>query len=592
MIGTLVAGRYELTGQLSEGPVFALYTARDRQQGRDVGLRLVNSPFDHEQRFLDELSRAVSRQVGLVNPSIETLGGVERGDWGAFLYGEVTRGPSLQDRIRKLAPFSVPVSLDLAISLLRGLEALHRNNIVHGDVSPANVVVMPNGTARLQLAGIWEAYHASPEAAKAVYPGMAPYLAPEVSAGEMPSAQSDIYAAGVVLFELLVGRQPYHGDSPSAVVRRHEEDETPDVRAYNIGVPYALAGMVAKAMAKDPRERYATASGFLADLKAQQDALRFGKTLAWPPPEAPAPFVAKPKPAAVPVATQKRPDRKRPAERAPVAPKMGAIREPAPEPRRPRKDRDVPVWMLGIIAFLMAGVLGMMGVWFMFNMNKPKLIKVPNIESLSISEARALLDPLQLELRVANREPNEKVEPDRILDVNPDAGTMVREGGTVRVTVSSGSRYVQMPDLKGYSPDRARSVLENLGLEVDSINDETPSDVPIGDVVSQTPEARTKVERQSHVRLTLSTGPRGSTTEQTEEKPYVYELEVAVKGVSHSVEVRIEIVDGHGTRNVYEERKSDGETATAKVRGYGDKATFRIYYDDELVKEFEQSASQ
>lgn len=589
MIGTLLAGRYELTGQLSEGPVFALYTARDRQQGRDVGLRLVNVPFDHETRFLDELSRAVSRQVGLANPAVETLAGVERGDWGAFLYGEVTRGPSLQDRIRKLAPFSVPVSLDLAISVLRGLEALHRNGIVHGDVSPTNAVVMPNGSARLQLAGIWEAYHASPEAAKAVYPGMAPYLAPEVSAGEMPGPQSDLYAAGVVLFELLVGRQPFHGDSPATIARRHEEEEAPDVRAYNNGVPQALAGMVAKAMAKDPRDRYASAGAMLADLKAQQDALRFGKTLAWPPLEAASPVQPKPKPA--PVAAAKRPERKRPVEEEPVAPRMGAIREEREEPRRHRKERDVPVWMLGIIAFLAAGVVCVTGLWFVTNLNRPKLVKVPNVESLSISEARDMLDPLRLELRVARRENNDKVEPDRILDVSPDAGTMVREGGTIRVTVSAGSRFVQMPDLKGYTPDRARSVLEGLGMTVDPVNDEAASDIPIGNVVSQSPAARAKVERQSQVTLTLSSGPRAVQPTSEGAKAYVYNLEVAVKGVSRTVTVRIEIVDDRGTRTVYEERKKDGETATASVRGYGEKATFRIYYDDELVKEFEQAAN-
>ncbi|RYG33764.1 serine/threonine-protein kinase [bacterium] len=587
MIGTLLAGRYELTGRLAEGPVFSLYTARDRQQGRDVGLRLIRAPYDHEPRFLDELSSAVSRQTGLNNPAVEALGGVEKGDWGAFLYGDVTRGPSLQDRIRKLAPFSVPVSLDLAISLLKGLEALHRNGIVHGDVSPGNVVVMPNGTARLQLAGIWEAYHASPEAAKAVYPGMAPYLAPEVSAGEMPGPRSDLYAAGVVLFELLVGRQPYHGDTPATILRRHEEDETPDIRAFNPAVPIALAGMVAKAMAKDPQDRYASAAELLSDLKSQQDALRFGKTLAWPPPSS-APAAAQPVKA---VPTPKKREKPRSTEPEPVAPKMGAIRDEEPEPRRRGQDRDVPAWMLAILAVLMAVVIGLMGVWFLFNMNKPKLVRVPEIEGLSLSEARDLLDPLHLELRVAGHEPNDKVPQEHILDASSDTGDMVREGGRISVIVSGGSRFVQMPDLKGYTPDRARSVLEGLGLEVDPVSDETPSEIPVGNVVSQTPSARTKIDRQSRVRLTLSTGPGGEANTSTPDKAYAYNIEVAIRGVSRPVRVRIEISDVRGTRPVYEERKADGETASTTVRGYGDKATFRIYYDDELVKEFEQSAS-
>ena len=577
MIGKLVRGRYELTGLVQEGPVFSSFAARDRQTGRDVCLRVVKPQYAKEPSFVEALRSAVQKYRALPATSIEMIHelGVENDT--VFLVGDLTRSPTLGDRIRKLAPFSVPASVATGVSICQALDAVHRANVVHGDVSGQNVIVLANGEVRLQLAGIWEAYSGSASAGVAVLPGMAPYLAPEVAGGELPSTSSDVYAVGILLYDLLTGREPYQADTAVATAMRHAQLATPRVSTMNPSVPDVLDEIVYKAMAKNPRDRYQTAGALLADLKLVQDALRFGKTLTWPltPAEGKRPQAAK--------------------EPGPVAPKMSAIREPEDDTDRAkrRKERDVPIWMMVILAVMFAVMVTLLGVWLTFNLSKPKLIAVPNIKGLTTNEARVILDPLKLSLRIQKKEANDTAPQDQILDVSPEPGQTVREGSSVGVIISAGSLTVSVPDLKGETVDKATTVLSSVGLELDpSVSNIADSDHPAGQVVNQTPEKGAKVERGTRVRLTISLGALGDQNPTTPDNAYIYTLDIKVSNVARPTKVRVEITDLEGTRVAYDELHKAGETAHVSVKGYGTEATFKIYYDDQLVKELTKKVGE
>jgi eukaryotic-like serine/threonine-protein kinase len=575
LIGRLVRGRYEVAGLIFEGPIFSAYAARDRQTGRDVCLRIVHRPFNSEPGFVQALKAVVSRYRALPGASIERIEEVFSERDETYLLGDLVRSPTLGDRIRKLAPFSIPASVSMAISLCQSIEPVHRAKLVHGDVSGQNVIVMANGDVKLQLTGIWEAYSASSGAGAAVLASLAPYLAPEVSQGDMPSPSSDVYAIGILMFELLTGRAPYAADSSVATAMRHVNSPTPSVRDLNPSVPEVLDEIVKKAMAKSPADRYRNATELMAHLRILQDALRFGKTLTWPLAGA----NARPTPIVNPS--------------QPVAPRMSAIREPEDETVREkrRKERDVPIWMMLIIAFLIAVVLSLLGVWLAFNFSKPKLITVPNIRGLTTSEARSMLDPLKISLRILRKQADNKAPQDQILDVSPEPGQSVREGSAVGVVVSAGSRFIEVPDLKGETLDKAISVLNSLGLELDSSTDNAPDpSVPAGQVARQTPDKGTRVERGSRVRLTTSSGPPTEAAPTSEVPAFIYTLDIKVSNGGKSTRVRVDISDEQGVRLAYEERHASGETAHVSVKGYGPEATFRIYYDDVKVKELTQKA--
>lgn len=573
MIGTVLANRYELMSVLSDGPVFSVWSARDVTSGRDVCLRILKSPCDQEPAFVSALNKALDRYRKASSPYLEPMQRVISEDAYVFVVGELTRGPSLADRIRKLAPFSVQVSVGMGISLCRALEPLHRHSLAHGDVSSGHAIVLANGDIRLQMAGLWEAYGGSEDAGRAVLPMMAPYLAPEVAEGQMPSPASDIYAVGILMFELLTGRPPYYADTPLGLINEHRTREVPSVRGHNASVPDVLDRIVQKAMAKNPEARYQDASALLSDLRLVQEALRFGKSITWPLRPEDATEVG--------------------IEPGPVAPKMSAIRdENAQEAvKKRRRERDVPVWMLMLLTFFAAVLITLVAFWSLDTLRRPKTVRVPDIRNLSISEARTMLTRLKLDLRIQEKEANEKVEVDRILRVNPEPGRDVREGGTVNVVVSSGSTYVQMPDVKNETIDSARNILENLNLSPDSITEQRSSnDVEFGRVLGTDPPVRSKVLRASKVKLVVSAGSVTQPSEIT--KSYVYTLHVKVAGVDQRTTVKIELSDIQGARTVYEGSHIEGDMIDFEATGFGTSATFRIYYDDQVVKEFEKKADE
>lgn len=585
MIGKLLKARYELVGLIQDGPIFATYSARDRIQGRDISIRVVKSPFSHEVEFVDRLAATVQKYAIVQSTSVERLSSVESEDGLPFILGDLTRGPSLADRIRKLAPFSIPVSVGTAISILHALDAVHRTGLVHGDLNPQNMAVMADGDVRLQLTGVWEAYSSSPTAGIIVLPGMAPYLAPEVSTGAMPSSSSDVYAVGILLYELISGRSPYRAETPLAMALQHSTVSTPSLRSISLAVPVVLDEIVKKAMAKNPLERYVSAADMLVDLRLLQDALRFGRSLSWPlRPDA--------------VQTGSGTSGRNPAGRPqPVAPRMSAIRRPEdPEVRESkRKERDVPVWMLVAFSVALTLSLSFLGMWFFQNLSRTVWVPVPNIKNLSVTEATSLLRDSKLSLRIAKREANDKVEQDRILDVDPEPGQKVREGGLVNVTVSSGTRNVAVPELHGLTVDKAKALLGTLNLVLSDTIERIPDPkLGVGLIIRSEPSATTRVERQTLIRVFVSSGPSGEGTNPSSPtgEGYIFTLHIKLRDDQKRTTVRIDMADENGAHTIYEKIHDGGDDFKVTTPGPLPKETFRIYYDGKLMKSVDQDTHE
>jgi eukaryotic-like serine/threonine-protein kinase len=580
LIGQTLGLRYELAALVQNGPIFASYSARDRLTGRNVGVRAIRDPFNGEEPFIRSLVEIIE-EVQISSSSLEAMVEIVQEDGRHYLLTEMPKGSLLTDRIRRFAPFTVPVALSTALGIAQGLADLHEKGFAHGDVGAHNVIATHEGGAKLQLAGIWQSYSKSRTAGGAVLAQMAPYIAPEVCKGGQPGVSSDLYGLGIIMFQLLTGRVPFEGETTTATTMRHLTSPIPSLRGLNAAMPVAVEQVVTKLLAKDPTTRYQTATEVIADLRSIADQLRFGRT-PQPKKDFEAPVVEK--------VVEKNPTiKKQPSAAKNNEPKKPLTKE---EKKKLRRDKDVPTWLM---VFLFLGILGAaLGVGSMvyFVAKKPREIKMPNIKGSSVNEARIQMKKLKLNLHEAKKEPSDRIDMDRILSTQPAAGEMVREGGTVDIVISSGSKFVRVPDLTGMTADEAKIALQALNLTLDGkpmrVTDRRKAP---GAILKQMPDSGAKLERFSKIRIWIaapSDAPIDSLPGETDSplansrpaRSFVFKHEVA--DVSWEVKVKVEFEDEDGTKQVYSKYHNVGDEVEITEIGYGKEGTFRVYYDDEL----------
>lgn len=573
MIGAVLRGRFELTHDLGESPLFHSFAARDKLHGRDVGIRVLREPYAHEAEFLAKLKEVVSQLSGVQSVGIERMFGLDEGTEGPFIVSEHAKGTVLVDRLRKLGTLSVPVAVELAIAVSEALQSLHSAGFVHGDVGSHTVVTGPEGELKLQMAGVWRAYSSSNSAGIEMLPLMAPYLAPEIGSGGMPTPRSDVYAVGVLLYEMLSGRYPFYADTPVAMAHKHSTDAVPNVRMMNPSVPTVLAEIIKRAMAKAPEDRYHDASDLVSDLRILQDALRFGRNLTWPIREEtkPAPPVA-------------------------VAPKMSAIRQETKDDDDDYVEPDsgdIPGWFKSLIAFF-AGLLVLMVVaWMVFNLKKPATVAVPDLSRLTVTESLSRLEGLGLKMRIGRRMAHEQVPKDQVLDQNPAPDEKVYEGSSVSVTISVGSKFVDVPDVRGITVDQAKTMLGSLDLDLDSEIEFVQDDkAKPGTIVSQDPLPKQKLPRTGKLKVKVASDKQTPEQVRDARTKYQYTIKVPMMGLETRIRLRVDLTDARGTRTVHEQEYDPDSEAEVIAEGYGKTAKFSIYYDDELVAEKQVDAEE
>lgn len=570
MIGTLLRIRYEVLQELEEGPIFKAYRVRDRVGGRELKCRIIQPPFSGEASFLDAMRNVISETRAYEHPGLEKLLEIDEHEGAPFLVSELSPGAQLQDKIRKLAPFSSHVSITTVIGVLEALTAMHDLDQAHGDIESANVFVTQDGKVKLALPGVWKAYGASNTAGGVVLPGMASYLAPEITLGEMPSPRSDIYAVGSLLFELLTGRYPFSADTPVAMAMKHSTNPVPSAKGQNPGVHAVLDEIIKKMMAKLPTDRYAHAREALHDLRILQDALRFGKPISWPiRVKGPIP---EPTPVEQPVL---------------VAPKMSAIRKEAPvkqptpaatAPEAVEPYDGVPKFILAGAYIMVLGLIALVAMILYQNLTAPTKVRVPNLVNRNAIQAEQDLKKLGLVFRT------ESVVSDKpegtILLIEPPADTKINVGEAVKAKVSMGRKFVEVPDVLGLSAREARDLMTKANLKVVE-KAKASRNIEKGQVIDQNPQPRQQLERESTVTLYVSNGKRtGGGEEKGPRRNYKIEFEL---DTDEPVRVRVDLLDSTGTAQVYEQDHSPGDLVSFDTTGYGESVIFKIFYDGEFV---------
>ncbi|MCX7993372.1 MAG: PASTA domain-containing protein [Fimbriimonadales bacterium] len=577
MTGNVLAARYELLEQLSEGLLFHVYRARDLTRSRVVTLKAVRAPYAANTPLLDALQLTLDSRRRLRSPHLLELYEVDLAAQPPFFVEEFVRGLDLQTRIRRTAPFTVPIAVEIMIGIVEGLQAIHGAGLTHGDLRPANVLVGSEWHVWLNGVGMRGVYRAEPGLTTAHEARAAAYTAPELFRGSAPGVASDIYACGVMLFEMITATVPFTGETPMLTAESHLNDPIPSLRQRNPAAPRTVEGIVTKCLQKDPAQRYATALQLLNDLKAVRDALRFGKSLGWSPIDLPDSAGAKTASGDI-------------FARSPT---------PPPTPVEEEEEDDIPKWLRTMIrltgALVLIGLVIGFAAWMALRF-VPEDRPVPQVVGKKLDEANRILRNADLEPEVRLEGYSEQYPPGVIYSVNPPEGRVVRKGSKVYLWVSKGSRFVEVPNVSNMPESRARRELEGMGLAVmDATEERRDTEIPLGYVISTVPPAGTRIDRSRPIKLIVSIGSGYETVPPTTPEPEpqppqtdapkrTFEVKIDLSDQPDR-RIRIEVEDELGKRIVLDEQRTGGQVYTIPVEAQGTSVKIRVYIDERLAQE-------
>ena len=497
LTGELIDGRYQLLRQVANGGMASIYEAIDTRLDRKVAVKIMHPHLAQDEAFVSRFIKEAKAAAALSHPNIVAVqdqGWNQSGVPAVFLVMELIEGHTLREYLNERGRFEIKDAINYLTPILSALAAAHQLGIVHRDIKPENILISTEGRIKIADFGLarGELIGSTMTAESSVILGSVSYLSPEQVQRGVADSRSDVYAAGIVAYEMLTGEKPFSADSPIQIAYMHVNEEIPRLRSMRKDIPQALDDLIASSTAKNPDDRPRTAGDFLdalqqiqINLDPRKNQMDLGLDL--------------------PVEPIKEKPRKKIKELAPVELTEPIVETTKEIKRKEEKKRRASnrVRRNRKVALILAIALGVGGWWTL--VGPGSRVVVPSTIGGSYEEASRIISPLGLIISTENRF-DEEIPKGRVIESIPGGGDKVDAGGTVTLIVSKGPERYVVPMTKGLTPEAAQATLKKSPLLIGEITQVYNADIPKGFVISTNPASGQSVKRDTKINLLVSKG--------------------------------------------------------------------------------------
>ncbi|APH20321.1 Stk1 family PASTA domain-containing Ser/Thr kinase [Clostridium botulinum] len=507
MIGTKLGNRYELLEKVGEGGMATVYKAKCHYLNRFVAIKILKEQFCSDKEFVEKFKREATSVASLSDNNIVNIYDVGSENNIHYIVMEYVDGKTLKELIVEKGRIDPKETVRISKQIASALVCAHRNNIIHRDIKPHNILVTKEGIVKVTDFGIAKASNSATITNSSKVMGSAHYFSPEQAKGSFVDSRTDIYSLGIVMYEMLVGKVPFDGESPVSVAVKHIQNEVVAPKEIDDKIPESLNSLVLKCLEKNPVKRYQTIKNLeedLARIENNENILNGSSNIS-------------------------ENDVTRVMDTAVINDKIKEMAqndeyedddeeyedddeeyedeedEIEDKKKRSNKGKTNKKLILGIAMAVLFLVVGSVSAYLAFNKAGGKKVEVPNVVGLTKEEAQKVLSEKKLKLVVAQKVKNEKKE-GTIIESYPKSGEKVAENSEVRVSISSGN-VVVVPNLKGMELEAAKKAIQDLKLKVGNVKYEFNDNVAAGKVISQTPDIDAELKEGEEISLVISNGP-------------------------------------------------------------------------------------
>lgn len=487
--GKILGGRYEIIEKIGNGGMATVYKAKCHVLKRYVAVKILRDEFTTDNEFVRRFNIEAQSVASLTHPNIVSVYDVGHEGDLYYIVMELVKGKTLKEIIVEDGALGWKWSAKIAIQIASALEMAHKNNIVHRDIKPHNIIITEDGIAKVTDFGIAKAVSNSTITAFGATIGSVHYFSPEHAKGGFTDAKSDLYSLGVVLYEMVTGRVPFDADTPVSVALKHMQEEPEAPSKINPNVPESISKIIMKAMQKDPNLRYSSATEMKQDLeKALKD------------------------PDAVIATTDS------------FATQRIDLGKYKHERKEEKKDDDKKVtvftkikdylnkhkFIKGLaiaIALILVFILSMVITFAVSDAKKVKNVQIPNFTGLTFEEAKQEAEKYKLKVEVEEEKYDVEIEEGKVISQKPpyQPSYTVKEKSTVKLTISKGQEIVTVPKVVGETKDDAVNKLRELGFDV-KVEEEYHDKIEKGYVVEQSLEENKEILAGSEITIKVSMG--------------------------------------------------------------------------------------